>query len=485
MNFRTYLLILFAAFFIISCKDDKEHEPKPNIKIPENIEWIETTMRDKYYWYKDIPSKDKLDYTIKEEDFFLSLLSDNDGKIYYDANNKKHHYHFSYLENLSSGSSTYADASGQENISYGLDLMSVYSDQTNINVIMLVRYILNDSPAKESDLKRGDWIVEIDGKPITSDDANSLKNGGKELSLTIARWNTNRKGLVVVPEKIKLPAARKVEDNPVHVAKVITTPVKEKKVGYLVYNHFTNGIDERDYSYDNELRTLSATTFDGVDEFILDLRYNGGGLLSSAQILCAILAPGSALEKTFGYLVYNDKASTKETIFKVGQEQLLPNGKNLNLSTLYVLVSGESASASEMLINSLQSFMKIVIIGEQTVGKNMASLPYKSKDNVWKMHPIVARIYNSERKSDYTDGFSPNYLLSEAYIPTADNPKIVELTEVLELGDENERLLRVALNLIDGNSGTQIRNAGHAEGTKYTLAPFVNRKANQGIIISD
>ena len=479
MKLKTYLLILLAGFFIISCKDDKEPEPKPGNKtIPENIEWIEKTMRNNYYWYKEIPSEDKLDYKMKEEDFFMSLLSDNDGKT---INN--HHYYFSTIEKLSSGSATYSDASDQVSISYGFDFMSIYSDQTYSTVMLLVRYILNDSPAKESDLKRGDWITEIDGKPITLDDAEQLSIGGKELSLTVIRWDPRFNRHIVVPEKIKLSAARHVEDNPVHFAKVITTPSKEKKVGYLVYNHFTRGINDNDNLYDNELRTLSATTFDGVDEFVLDLRYNGGGFMTSAILLCAVLAPGSALEKTFGYLEYNDKASNREITFKAGQEQLRPNGKNLNLSTLYVLVSRESASASELVINSLLPYMNVVIIGEQTIGKNVASISYKSKDNAWEINPIVARILNSERKSDYIDGFSPDYLLHEAYAPSAQNPNVVTLVEVNELGDENERLLSVALNLIDDKNNSQIRNTRSDESTIYTPAFFISKKVNQGVII--
>ena len=127
--------------------------------------------------------------------------------------------------------------------------------------------------------------------------------------------------------------------------------------------------------------------------------------------------------------------------------------------------------------------MDVVIIGEQTMGKNVASMAYTSKDKVWEINPIVARISNSERKSDYADGFSPDYLLYEAYAPTEQNPNIVSLVEVCELGDENERLLSVALNLIDDKDDSRIRSVRSAEGATYTPAPFVSRNANQGAII--
>ena len=482
MKKNTFFLFLFIISILNSCTDDKDSGLVNRPDIPENIKWIENTMLKNYYWYKEIPATDKLDFTKEEEDFFTSLLCDSDGKDFI-INGKKQHFYFSSIKKLSDLTKA-ATYSGEPEYSYGFEYTTIYTNQSHTTLQILVQYIIDDSPAKESGLRRGDWITEIDGKTITADDITRISDGGSEMSLTIQRWNNNRRTYVTEPGKINMPAARDVIDNPVHKHKVITTPGKRKKVGYLVYNHFTRGISNNDYSYDNELLSLSGATFDGIDEFVLDLRYNPGGHITSAILLCAILAPASALEKPFFYLQYNDKMSPKETVYKAGREQLKSNGKNLNLSTLYVLVSSRSASASELLINSLRPYMNVVLIGEQTLGKNVASSIYTSNDNIWELSPIIARLYNSERSSDYDDGFSPDYVLSEAFTPTASNPNVVTLDEVRELGDENEKLLRVALNLID-NTDAVVRSAIIENAPVYTIAPFnsLNRKFANGAII--
>ena len=483
MKHISYLFILVTGLFMYSCTEQKVLDPENDVH--DNIAWIEKTMRDKYYWYEDIPSESTLDYTMKEEDFFKSLLSYKDGKTF-----NSHHEFFSTIKKLS-GAGTYSfndikNASSGKETSYGFDFMAIYNNPERTTLQLLVRYTLENSPALQSGLKRGDWITEINGMPITYNDAMSLTNGGGELSLTIQRWNPLFRNYVTQASKILLPAARNLKDNPVHLSKVITTSSKRKKVGYLVYNHFTRGINDSDFSYDNMLRTLSSTTFNGVDEFVLDLRYNGGGYVSSALLLCAILAPASALEKPFCYMHYNNKATTKESVLTAGLEQLHPNGKNLNLSALYVIVSDESASASELVINALLPYIKkIVLIGEKTIGKNVASNSYTSYDKYWEINPIVCRLSNAEKKSDYANGFTPDYLHNEAFTRSADDPSKVILEEVRELGDVNERLLRVALDMIDGTN-SHARSVRQTKGPTYTVISgnSISRKANQGAIIN-
>ena len=481
MKHITYLFIIFAFSFLSSCHDDKEPDPVKRAEASENIKWIEKTMRDYYYWYKEIPAANKLDYTLSEENFFSSILSDNDGKDYY-VNGNRQHYHYSTIKKLSDKPHTYSGET--EKFSYGFEFTSIYTNSSRTSFQLLVQYILDNSPAKESGLRRGDWITEINGKPVSIDDISNIASGGGEMSLTIQRWDSNRRIFTTLSAKIIMPAARYVMDNPIHLAKVITSPAKKKKVGYLVYNQFSRGISNDDYSYDEELRNLSGTIFEDVDEFVLDLRYNGGGHITSAILLCAILAPGSDLEKPFCYLQYNDKVTPKETVYKAGKEQLKSNGKNLNLSTLYVLVSNTSASASEIVINSLRPYMKVVLIGEQTGGKNVASSIFTSDDNLWEISPIIARVCNSERFFDYSNGFSPDFELNEAFTPTANDPNIVTLDEVRELGDENERLLRVALNRID-ETDVSIRSAIFEEAPVYITAPFnsISRKATNGTVV--
>lgn len=157
------------------------------------------------------------------------------------------------------------------------------------------------------------------------------------------------------------------------------------------------------------------------------------------------------------YIEYKDK---KKSNYKLERStQLKTTGKNLNLKTLYVLTSNSSASASELVINCLRPYMgekNVVLIGLQTEGKNVGSVTYTNDDKTWEMHPIIGKVYNSEGKSDYENGFLPDYELDEAYEYWNDNT--VSILEVLPLGDTNERLLQAALSLIDLNTSNRRRN---------------------------
>lgn len=467
MNIKNLLFLLFC-FILGACSDDKT-EPGGDPNRPEPQAWIEDTMRKHYFWLSDIPNADKLDYSKAPKDFFTSMLSNKDGK----TRENGHHY-YSYIEEANASRSL-----SQTHYSYGFEFMGIYRDDVPNAIMALVMYVVKGSPAAEAGLKRGDWIIEIDGVPIYNNTFGLLA-GSKASTFTIRQWNEQAQRPVTVEEKIDIASARSVEDNPVFKRSVVQSP-KGKKVGYLVYNHFTDGTTSNPKKYDNEL--WAASDFyhtEDVKEFVLDLRYNNGGLLSSALILCSMLIPENNLGQDCGYLKYNDD---RKSTFKTSKP--LPAGaKNLNLKRLYVLVSGNSASASEMVINTLSPYMEVIVIGQQTEGKNVGSLAYTDKSKQWEMHPIVCEIYNSQNSTDYANGFIPSVILDEESVPAGEG--YVRIVEVLPLGDENERLLHAALQMIDGTdiAGRSI-DASDTKAYKKTNIYSIDRKATNGVIINE
>ena len=117
---------------------------------------------------------------------------------------------------------------------------------------------------------------------------------------------------------------------------------------------------------------------------------------------------------------------------------------NLNLNRLVVLTSNGTASASELIINSLRPYMEVVIVGQNTYGKNVGSITLKDETSparwAWGMQPIVLRTVNSKGESAYgtKSGFSPDYLVSDNVYPFK------------PWGDESETLLKKALEVITG-----------------------------------
>jgi C-terminal processing protease CtpA/Prc len=435
MKNRITVCLLSVLFCLLStaCKKEKSVLPKFDGQNPTQ-EWIYETLQKHYLWYSQIPETSRLDFSSEPESFFQSLLVNDDG---HNGN------HYSYITNNQSS----VRSIHQTEYSYGLEFMAFIDGAGKYAAY--IEYVVPNTPASRADLNRGDYIIEINGVPLNNSNYNKLL-GGVAVTLTVTTIEdaSTRNNVFVYGDRrtVSLEAAEAIEDNPVLLHRVIEHA--GKKVGYMVYNHFSPGITDESSEYDETLRQVSnAFKSEKVDEFVLDLRYNNGGFISSAILLCDILAPESVVaEKALmGKLVYNDKYKPRESEFNFGANDVLTNGKNLDLKRLYVLTSNNTASASELIINSLRPYYTVILIGAQTAGKNVGSTSFDSPDEQWTMHPITCQIFNSQNQSDYRNGFAPDVEISNNSMGN-----IVSSVSYFDLGDENERLLHTALSLIDG-----------------------------------
>jgi hypothetical protein len=214
-----------------------------------------------------------------------------------------------------------------------------------------------------------------------------------------------------------------------------------KKVGYFAYLQFLT-------SFDDSLRAVFGRFKNkGVNELVIDLRYNGGGYVANSDLLTNLMTKdlASRVNTVMNKRQYND-ALTKEIKKQYGEAALLTNFKMEanNISTLnrvFFLTSNGTASASELVINNLKGLdMTVVLIGEHTYGKNVGSFTITDDAKRWNygLQPITFKILNSKDQSDYgsVNGFLPDHELEDDVLPY----KL--------LGDPNETYLNKALNLI-------------------------------------
>jgi hypothetical protein len=115
------------------------------------------------------------------------------------------------------------------------------------------------------------------------------------------------------------------------------------------------------------------------------------------------------------YLEKNSGSSAFETLFK-------SEANNLGtLNRVFVLTAGNTASASELVINNLLPFMDVILIGENTYGKNVGSFTITDPNKRWDygLQPITFLTNNAIGKSDYgtVSGFTPNYILKDNVLP--------------------------------------------------------------------
>ncbi len=456
---KTFLLIF--CLLSASCGEDRTGE---FIAKTEVDHWIESQMQDIYLWYNEIPEIETSYYFYPADEFFPMLLSSNDK--------------FSYIEMLNQETTSKKTKSVHVNsTTYGIEFVLTNDPtQTSTHQYARILYILKDSPAAQAGLKRGDWITAINGKNLTQGNYELLETGN-DVTVTIAPIVLNDQEQTVswgAASEIQMQAAKAMENKPFLVDKIIQQG--GKKIGYLVYNEFATGKipnDPSDTSYLEEMKTVFRHfKNEGVNDFILDLRYNNGGYIQCAQAMATMLAPPSSLDSEFAHLVYNDKRTDLNHTYMFDKNY---SNENLNLSRLYVISGVYTASSSELIINCLRPYMDVKLLGVQTVGKNVAATPINSPYD-FIIYPVTATVYNKDNQSDYANGFTPDYTVNE----------LNYLDNWAELGDTNELLLSNTLSLIENGTVPDVENPespeekeNSTEKTKKTVKHYKSRQPLQ------
>ena len=210
------------------------------------------------------------------------------------------------------------------------------------------------NPAQKSGLRAGDKILEIDGKTMfnkPSDQVSDALKGpkGTVVKILVERFNEGNKLIEITRDEIKIP------DVPYY-------GIIKEKVGYISLNSFTQTASEE------VKKGIIAMQKDGMEQLILDLRGNGGGLLIEAVKIVNFFVPKDKV-------VVFTKGRVKEEnhVYKTMEEPIA-----LGLP-LIVLIDEGSASASEIVAGSLQDLDRAVIIGEQSYGKGLVQRTYDLK----------------------------------------------------------------------------------------------------------
>lgn len=326
--------------------------------------------------------------------------------------------------------------------SNGLEYLLYRQPGSDTKIFGVIKIVLNNSVASKLGLKRGQIFDGIDGTPLTIDNYADLLNQ-ESYSLNFANYNHNNTPetaddtIVSSSESVSL-SEEVYKENPVYLTKVLD--INNIKIGYLMYNGFTADYDEQ---LNNAFGELKAGN---VQHLILDLRYNSGGSVNSAVLLGSMIT-GQFNGEVFSKLIYNEELQELNTDFSFTNTFNKSTALNhLNLQKIVVLTSNSSASASELIINSLKPYIDVVQIGMSTRGKTQASMPiFDSPDfgpeNINKSHNYVLLplIANSVNKNDVLvppSGLVPDVMINE-------HP-----ANLGTLGDVNEPLLAAALGQI-------------------------------------
>ncbi|MBF4506949.1 peptidase S41 [Flavobacterium sp. JLP] len=467
---KSLLLIFLLAFSLQSCEDQDDVESPSDLQVNDFI-W--KGLNQFYLWQPDVANladnrfatQDALNSFLrgysKPEDLFQDLLNKPISKFPKGQAVDRFSWivdDYTVLEQELQGTSK----------NDGVDFRLSYKPGSTTDLVGFVRYIIPNSDASTKDIKRGDLFTGVNGTQLTVSNYQSLLNADS-YTLNMATYNgstvaTNGKTVALVKTTL--------DENPILINKLIVSG--GHKIGYLMYNGFYP-------NYDAQLNSaFGALKAEGITDFVLDLRYNGGGSIQTSARLASMIT-GQFTDKIFAKEKWNPKVneyyeSEDPESLKVKFVDKIDGAaiNSLNLTKIYILTTDGTASASELVINGLAPYISVVQIGETTVGKNVGSVTLydspsfgktnRNPNHKYAMQPLVLKIVNASDFGEYTDGLKPTY------------EQLEYITNMGVLGDASEPLLNLAISKITGATAKKIQ-----QDRKEALTTFTNAKAINGI----
>lgn len=437
--FYCLVSLISVLLTLTSCKKDDPELSELDMHI-NNFIWENMNLY--YLWTKEVPN---LNITESKLNSFLNKYSDHE-KLFYDFLYKYNEVDkFSWIvDDYTELQNTFAGIS----LSMGYDFRLATIGDTK-DVFGFVRYIVKGSPADLAGIKRGDIFIKINDKQLNTSNYIELLN---QNSYSVSFATIANRTIVPNGRKVNLTAVE-IHENPIFLDTIYN--LGGKKVAYLVYNMFN---DEYDIQLNNVFKRFKEQ---GVNELVLDLRYNSGGSINTAIYLSSMIYSTDTnkiycknsyntglqayLNQTYGPDYFNLKFADKIKESDTDPGIVI---NSLGLSRVFILTSDNTASASELVINGLKSYISVVTVGDTTFGKYVGSatlMDYDDDGNLntkhkWALQPIILKFANANGETDFVNGLPPSIFKEE------------EIDNLLALGSMNESLLSLAISRISGGT---------------------------------
>ncbi len=370
--------------------------------------WLYDYMQDWYFWYAISPRPAPEAYASLDSYFGALLYTGTDNNFPADrwsSYTSTSNYDRFYLEGRALG--------------YGAMVAGI-EVEGRPDLPLYIRYIEPGSPAALAGLVRGDQILTVNGRSaasmIAANDYSALSAllPGDTAAVQVRNAGGDRSVVLTATDYALAPVA--------NVA-VLRSP-GGRSVGYLQVKDM---ISQAQSGLDSAFASFRQA---GVQEAVIDLRYNGGGLVSVGRDLASYPAAASTAGGVYTSLLYNNRHANSNT------DYLFKNFSNaLGLSRVYVLTGPRTCSAAEQVINGLRPFVEVVTVGDTTCGKPVGFLPQEDYcGTVWSTVNFEA--VNADYQGRYFDGFAATCPVAEDFSKS--------------LGSVTEPLLATALASADG-----------------------------------
>jgi C-terminal processing protease CtpA/Prc len=386
--------------------------------------WVRAHLDDVYLWYNEIVDVDRTGYATPADYFYALLVRSRD--------------RFSFTDSQDTIDKFFQQG---EEIGYGMELVLVDNH-------LRVAYVDPNTSAAQNAVARGAEIMAINGTAI-----DTMSHDAQVAALYPATAGATNQFTLLdagasVTRTVQLTASA-VTHAPVLQSNVLT--VGGRRLGYLVFN------DHIATAEDPLIAAFTQFKQSNIDDLVLDLRYNGGGLLYIASEVGTMIGGSPVVGNTFEKLRFNAKHPEKtndpdNTVPFYAQSTKQQDLPQLGLKRVFVLTGNHTCSASESIINGLSPFVQVITIGNTTCGKPYGMMQTNNCSQAY--FAIQFEGVNSLDQGGYINGFAPA-------CPATD-----DLDH--QLGDTGERLLSTAISY---STTGACPAAGSALGAQQHFAP--------------
>ena len=368
--------------------------------VADQRSWLNNYMMDKYFWNANLGIPNAA--VTSMDQYFESLLFQPTDRYSFTQNEA------AFTQFIAEGTRT------------GFGYSLAFSDATRTQ--LQVRSVEPAGPAAAAGLKRGDTVLSIDGLTV-----DRIANGELPSVTTVGVTRTFSLAVLSGSPRLVTMTSSNFVLSPVLIDKIFTA-ANGAKVGYLAYLEFTPSSVAALGAAFNRFRA------GGVTELIVDLRYNSGGSVVVARTLASLIG-GSAIDgQVFAKIRFNAKNTDSNFDYPfTASPGVLPSPPLEGLAQVLFITSANTASASELVINALAPFKRVINIGAATFGKPYGFLPRSACRTVYSA--VNFETFNAADVGRYTSG-----------LPATCNVRD-DLSKAL--GDPTERRTAAALGFIE------------------------------------
>lgn len=356
--------------------------------------WLGSYMNDWYFWYRISPHPDTAGYSTVDSLFTALLYTGTDADFPADR--------WSYTQSTEAFNRFFGDG---QTLGYGVSVAGI-EVTGRPDLPLYVRYVEAQSDAAAKGVLRGDQVLSINGRSaadiISANDFSVLSPEAAGTTMTLVLRNGSGDRSVTLTAGI-------FALTPVSTSTVVTTPLG-RKMGYVVVKDMVNQVIT---PLDSAFASFQAA---GVSDVVLDLRYNGGGLVSVGASVASYVSGVFGSGRTYASLLYNDRHASSNARYTFSSPAVAAN-----LQRVYVLTGSRTCSASEQVINGLRGIgLDVVAIGDTTCGKPVGFLPTSQCGTTYSV--VNFESVNERNEGRYFDGFDATCPVNEDFTQPLGSP---------------------------------------------------------------